>query len=177
MRIVVGSQNRPKLQAVESSFGGAFPGQEIVVEGVATDSGVSSHPTSAEESLAGAMNRMTHAQELMSGADYYVGIEGGLLRVGEQAWELGWVAVSDALGKTSTGLSPAIEIRGAMLEAILSGTELNDVIEAKLGIHKIGNKTGYLGLATNDLVTRQASYEQGIILALAAFLHPELYTD
>lgn len=177
MKIVVGSQNAPKVQAVKNSFESAFPGEEIIALGVKTDSGVSAHPTSAEESLNGAMNRAVHARELMSGADYYVGIEGGLLRVGEHAWELGWVAISDALGETSTGLSSAIEIRGAMLEAILSGTELNDIIETKFGIHRVGDETGYFGLATNDVVTRQAAYEHGISFALAAFLHPEFYAD
>ena len=175
MKIVVGSTNIPKTMAVEGSFNRAFPNDEIYVTGVSTESGVSSHPTSAQESIAGALNRLAQAKNHMPGADYYVGIEGGLLQVDHRMWEIGWVAIGNALGQIATGLSAGVELRGAILDAIINGEELDHVLEEKFDIHAAGNANGFYGLATNDLVTRQAAYEQGITFALAQFLHPEFY--
>ncbi|MGF7228575.1 MAG: DUF84 family protein [Candidatus Saccharibacteria bacterium] len=177
MKIIVGSHNVPKRNAVERAFRAAFPDEQITVESVDADSGVSSHPTSSEESINGAMARVAHAKELAAGADYYVGIEGRLLTTAGKTWEIGWVVISDAHGKIATGLSSGIEIQGKILRAITSGVELNDVLQNDYDITSAGNTNGYYGLATNDLVTRQAAYEQGITFALAPFLHPEFYMD
>lgn len=176
MKIVVGSTNEPKKNAVKNVFTSAFPDQEIIVETVSTDSGVSAHPVSGEEAITGALNRARRAKEAIASADYYVGIEGGLLTVLERTWEVGWVVIIDASGKTATGLSSGMELNGKMLHSILNGTELNKVLESDFDIRSAGSTTGIYGLATNDLVTRQAAYEQGIAFALAAFLHPEFYS-
>lgn len=175
--MVVGSTNQPKREAVAEAFGRVYPDEAIEVTGVATDSGVSSHPTSAEESLRGAENRIQGAMEQNPGADYYVGIEGGLLRAGERAWEIGWVAIRNTEGRIATAPSAGVEQRGKILQAILGGQELNDVLEERLGIAKIGNANGFYGLATDDVVTRQRAYTDAVIFALAQFKHPEFFED
>ncbi len=176
MKVVVGSKNIPKCAAVEASFSRAFPADNIIVEGLATESGVSSHPTSADESIRGALNRATEASLKISDADYYVGIEGGLLTHNDRAWEIGWVAIRNSQGQTTTGLSAGIELRGKVLEAIVNGIELNDVLKNDYGFEAAGSNSGFYGIATNDIVTRQDAYEQGITFALAPFLHPEFYS-
>lgn len=98
MEIVVGSENIPKKLAIKHAFRQLYPGESLDIQGISADSGVSSHPVSAEESLKGARQRIAHARELRPGADYYVGIEGGLLKVGDIAWELGWVAIENHKG-------------------------------------------------------------------------------
>jgi len=177
MKIIVGSEKKPKILSAAKSFAAAFPADEIEVSGVQTNSAVSSHPTSAEESLAGALNRVQHAKQLVPGADFYVGIEGGLLQVGDHAWELSYVVVMDSSGKSSTGLSAGIEIRGEILRQIRNGIELNDVLDLGFGIKSSGNANGFYGITTNDLVTRQSATEQAVLFALAPFLHPEFFAD
>lgn len=177
MKVVVGSKNIPKRNSVEKVFRAAFPDQEIFVETVSAESGVSSHPTTADESLAGAMARAAHAKELITDADYYVGIEGGLLSAAGRTWEIGWVTISDANGKIATGLSSGIEVQGKMLREIHGGVAMGEILARDFGIESAGNKNGFYGLATDDLVTRQQAYEQGIAFALAQFLHPEYYAD
>lgn len=176
MEIVLGSNNTPKRNAVLEAFSQAYKSDNIVIECVKTNSGVASHPTDAEEALQGAINRITDAREQQPGADYYVGIEGGLLQRGGRAWEIGWVAITNSVGKMATGLSAGIELKGEILKAILAGTELNDVLDNIYGIGKIGNINGFYGLATDDLVTRQQAYEHGLHFAIAQFKHPELYS-
>lgn len=177
MRVVIGSKNPPKVNAVKSAFEDVFPADEIMIECVGTESNVSSHPTSAEESIQGALNRAVQASRQIVGADYYVGIEGGLLRVGERAWEIGWVVIRSAEGRVASGLSSGIELRGNILKAIVEGVELNDVLEKDFGLNAAGSRNGFYGFATNDSVTRQEAYEQGVKVALAQFVHPEFYRD
>lgn len=175
MIIVLGSENIPKRDSVANAFGLAYPGEEINVSCIKTESGVSSHPTSAQEAVKGAINRANNAQLQSPNGDYFVGIEGGLLQVDDRAWEIGWVAILDCEGKIAVGLSAGIELKGRLLKAILDGQELNDVLDDIYGIGKIGNSNGFYGLATDDLVTRQQAYEQGIHFALAQYKHPELF--
>ena len=160
MKVVIGSSNLPKRNAVESSFKAVFPDEDIIIETVSTDSGVSSHPTSGGESITGALTRVTRAKELVADADYYVGIEGGLLRVSGRAWEIGWIAISNSDGKIATGLSSGIELQGSILRAVTDGIELNKVLESEYGIQSAGSSNGFYGLATNDLV-----YEASVIRA------------
>ena len=176
MKIVLGSNNIPKKNAVITAFSSAYKNGEIDVECVATDSGVSSHPTSVTDSLQGAINRLNDARRQRPDADYHVGIEGGLLQSDGRAWEIGWVAIGNSDGKVATGLSAGIEMKGELLRAILDGTELSEVLDKIHGVGRIGDTNGFLGLATDDVVTRQQAYEQGIQLAIAQFKKPELFT-
>lgn len=174
MRVVLGSENQPKLRSVESAFSSVF--RDIVtVDTSVAESGVSAHPTSAEESLAGAINRAENAKRLCPGADYYVGIEGGFMKVGSLVWEIGWIAIQNANNEVHTAPSAGVEIGGQVLDAILGGQELNDVLRDQFGIDNAGKSNGYYGIVTDDLVTRERGYVDAIIFALAPFQHPEFY--
>ena len=41
--------------------------------------------------------------------------------------------------------------------------------------HNIKQKGGAIGLLTNELETRQSTYQQALVLALAPFIHRQLY--
>lgn len=174
MKVIVGSQNTPKINAVKAIFTRYYPEEEIDVGGVGVSSDVSSHPISAEESIRGANNRATNAAALQPGADYYVGIEGGLLSINEKAWEIPWVVIVNSEGKSAIGIGAGIEIGPTILQAIRSGREL-DVVLDDMGFGRLGNANGFYGLATNDIVTREDAIRQGVAFALARFVHPELY--
>lgn len=175
MKVVVGSQNTPKINAVKSVFVRYFPDLEIEFLGEKVDSGVSSHPTSAEESIQGAKNRADNAESAQPGADYYVGIEGGLLEIGDKAWEIGWVVIRNKDGIYATGMGSGIEMGSTILQAIKEGRELDLVLE-DMGIGRLGNANGFYGLATNNIVTRQDALSQSVAFALAHFIHPELFS-
>jgi inosine/xanthosine triphosphatase len=151
VEIVVGSQNIPKHQAVTNAFLKLYPGESLEIQGVSADSGVASHPTSVEESLEGAMNRVKHARELHPDADYYVGIEGGLLSLGDLAWEIGWVAVESSEGEVFTAPSAGLEVKGKVLEAIRAGRELNDILKEDFKIENAGGTNGFYGVVTDTL--------------------------
>lgn len=175
MEIVIGSQNGPKKKAVVSAFRKVYPDKSLDIQTVAAESGVADHPTTAEESIKGAENRLRHAREIKPDADFYVGIEGGLLGVNDIAWELGWVAIENQKGELHTGISAGIEVKGKVLKAIVAGQELNEVLRDGHGIENAGNSNGFYGVATKDLVTREQAYEEAVIFALAPFNQPEYF--
>jgi len=86
------------------------------------------------------------------------------------------VAIRNSKDEIATGVSSGLELRGELLEAVLCGTELDEILESNFGVRPGRDGNGFYGLATNDLVTRQAAYEQAITFALASYLHPEFYT-
>ena len=101
MRVVVGSINPVKIQAVAEGFQEIFGKVEVV--GVKVDSGVSGQPFK-EEVIEGSVNRAVNALKL-TGADFGVGIEGGVIKLGEKWYNLGFVAIVDREGKIGTGTS------------------------------------------------------------------------
>lgn len=175
MKIIIGSTNASKLAAVNMAFSKLVLGEEFKCIGINVDSGISDHPTSARESIEGAINRVNATKDSYPGADYYIGMEGGLLNVNDHYWEIGWVAVLDVNGNLSTALSPGIELKGKLLKQILAGVELSLALESTIGLKDVGKKNGFYGLATDDVLDRQQAYAQGVIFAIAQFKHPELF--
>ena len=75
IRVLVGSKNPTKTNAVKDAFVEVFPKNNILVFGEAAPSLVSDQPMSNKETLVGAENRVGCL--LKKRSDYYVGIEGG----------------------------------------------------------------------------------------------------
>lgn len=175
MEVAIGSKNIPKQRAVAAAFRQVYPDDFLEFHTLAVDSEVSSHPTSAQESLEGALNRLKNAKAAQPEADFYVGIEGGLLRVEDRAWEHSWVAVEDKKGQLYTAISAGLEMRGKLLQAILNGQELGKAFAEQHGTENVGNKMGAYGHVTNNLVTRESATTDAVIFALAGFIHPEYF--
>jgi inosine/xanthosine triphosphatase len=175
MKVIVASLNPIKIQATLNAFKSFYPDREIVIETLDVDSGVSPHPTTAEESIQGALNRAEKASFSIIGADYYVGIEGGLIQSDSHVWEIGWVAIRSKNGQMATGLSSGVEMKGKLLELIKNGTELSQAIVETYNIESPSKTNGFYGLVTDDRITRESSYKEGVIFALSQFAHPEYF--
>jgi non-canonical (house-cleaning) NTP pyrophosphatase len=76
--IIVASRNPVKVRAAREGFARIFPGEEFSLGEVSVPSGVADQPFTSLETLQGAYNRALAAREAVPGADYWVGIEGGV---------------------------------------------------------------------------------------------------
>src|SRR3990172_372438 len=74
-RIAIGSQHPAKVAAATAVLRQAFPHAQIIA--LTVDSGVRPAPTSAEETIQGALGRARRALE-EAGADLGIGIEDGI---------------------------------------------------------------------------------------------------
>ena len=83
VNIVVGSKSSLKLDAVKAACEEVSIDADVI--GVSTSSGVPEQPVGYEEILSGALNR-SHEALANAGDAWTVGIENGLVRVGEERY-------------------------------------------------------------------------------------------
>jgi inosine/xanthosine triphosphatase len=174
MHIVVGSKNPAKIQAVRQAFTQVWPQTDWEIQSVSVDSGVSNQPMNDVDSITGAVNR-AHRALSQHPADYGVGLEGGLQQIGKQWFDCGWVVVVNQAGIEGIGSTARIITPPQMIKLIQTGMELGDVIDQVFGTENAKQKEGHFGLMTNNHITRSRGYQDGVIMALSRFLHPELF--
>ncbi len=174
LRVAVGSENPVKLEAVRQAFQKVWPNERFMVEGIKVSSQVSDQPMSDQESMTGARNRAHQAQQ-QTNADYGVGLEGGLQKIGDKWFDCGWIVVVNRHAQEGIGSTARIETPAKMMELIHQGLELGDVNDRVFGETNSKQAAGHFGLMTNNAITRTKGYTDGVIMALSRFLHPELF--
>ena len=175
MKIAVGSENPVKLEAARLAFGAVWPDEKWEIIGVAVASGVSDQPMSDEECIAGAKNRARSARAAAD-ADYGVGLEGGLHQIGEHFFDCGWIAVYDREGREGIGSTAKAPTPPRIVAMIQEGMELGTANDIVFGTTNSKQNDGHFGLMTKGVITRASGYRDGVIMALARFIHPELFS-
>jgi inosine/xanthosine triphosphatase len=174
MNIAVGSTNPVKIEAVLEAFQRAFPNKTIEVLGFKVKSGVSDQPMSDAESIQGATNRANKA--LAEGnADFGVGLEGGLQKIGGKWYDCGWAAVADKSGKIGIASSVRVETPAKMMDLIRAGKELGEVVDILSGQTNTKQAGGHFAFMTNGIINRKGGYRDAVVMALSRFLHSELW--
>jgi len=174
MLIAVGSKNPAKIKAAKIVVKKLFPGAKVLA--VDAPSKVSSQPKSDEEAIKGATNRAKYAK-IQTNADYAIGMEGGVHKIGKKWFECGWIAIIDKNGKWGIGSSGRYEVSKKLAEKIYSGKELGEVIDEITGRENVRNFEGAMGLITNGHLPRSKAYSHGILFAFAPFISDKKFWD
>ncbi|KAF0683922.1 Aste57867_24003 [Aphanomyces stellatus] len=175
-RIVVASKNPVKLGAARDGFEKIFPDQPCTVSGVDVPSGVNAQPMTSQETLDGAMNRVVAARTLAPDADFWMGIEGGVERCGEDAMEVfAWIVVQSADGKQGMSKTANFYLPSDVVQLVLEGLELGHADDRVFGHSNSKQKNGSVGILTGDLITRQTYYEHAVIMALIPFKNAQFH--
>ena len=174
MKIAVGSTNNAKLEAAKIAVHKMFPQAEII--GVSVRSKVSDQPKSDKESIKGAINRARSAQK-KTGANYGIGMEGGIQKIGKSWFESGWIAIVDKKGNLGLGSSARFEMSGKLAKELLSGRELRDVMNELTNRNDVHETDGAMGVLTAGHLKRAEAYSHGIIFAFAPFLSNKKFWD
>lgn len=176
MKILVGSKNPVKIEAVRESFEKYFENLEIAAFEV--ESGVSVQPVN-DETFVGAQNRASNLFDLNKrenlNADFFVGIEGGIIQIFGKWFAFGCMCVMDKGGKVGYGTSPHFELPDSVIEKLLSGIELGDVMDEIMRQENTKQKMGAIGYFTNGIMHRKDLYIAGLTVAVIPFLHDKLY--
>lgn len=173
MLIAVGSTNPTKVRPVRTVFSHYFG--KVKVVGVGVESGVPEQPIGEDQTYAGAVNRARRALAEVEGAEYGVGIEGGLAERSYGWFEYSLVVITNREGQIGIGASSGLTLPESILQRIHRGQNLEQAIDDMFGTQQIGEGIGMFGVMTNGYVTRAASVKQGVAFALSRFLHAELY--
>jgi inosine/xanthosine triphosphatase len=175
--IVVASKNPVKINAVHQGFTRMFPAQIFTVKGVTVPSEVPDQPLSDQETRQGAVNRVNNARTAEPGANYWVGLEGGIHAEADGSLQsFAWIvvkgrALSERTGRARTA---AYYLPEESARYVREGLELGDADDRAFGKTNSKQANGSSGLLTDDAITRTEVYEQAVILALIPFKKTEL---
>jgi len=176
MRVLVGSVNPVKIVAVRDVFEPYFPGAQV--EGIETLSGVPAQPV-GDDTFTGAENRaralLARNAEAGLGAEFCVGLEGGIAQYHARWFAFGAICVADATGRLGFGVSPLFELPPGVVDDLLGGSELGHVMDRLAGEHNTKQRGGAVGILTGGRITRRELYAQGVAMALIPFLNPGLF--
>lgn len=168
-RVVVGSINPVKLNAVRDAFVIFFAGDradqwEYISYNV--PSGVSEQPMSDEEAIRGAKNRVFKAEKIDCDADFYVGIEAGVID------RISWMEVFDWIyvktkEKETIGCTGRFILPEKVVELVRFGKNLSSAMDMCYKTKDIGKKEGAIGLLSKGKISRTKYTIHGILLALS----------
>ncbi|MDR2064012.1 MAG: DUF84 family protein [Candidatus Nomurabacteria bacterium] len=167
-KFVLSSENVAKrlaaMQALKKVFGDDF---ELVCVGV--DSGVAKTPTTDDEGIRGALNRIENAKKLISDADGYLGLEGIITSNAFGAFLCGWAVVKLKNGKTWAGCSAKVQLPPELAKKLKTNLELSELVaetfpERAQDLPKIGTN----GVLTKGLYTRQDEFVDALVCAFGA---------
>lgn len=176
MKVIVASKNPTKLASTKQAFDHYFKGQKITYASSEVASGVSDQPMSIEETIQGAINRAKAASS--PDADFSVGIEGGMsfYKIGghEYAVELSWVCVYDCqTGTNEIASSAGFPVFPKVIKHLHNGQNLTQAMAKEYGLQDLGQKNGYIGWLSGDVITRQSSNYEAVYLALSSLMKEE----
>ncbi|WP_063370016.1 inosine/xanthosine triphosphatase [Pseudoalteromonas luteoviolacea] len=175
LKILVGSKNPVKINAAKTIFQKYYPETEIVCEGLHAPSGVPDQPLGELDTRLGAQNRVDYLKAHHD-ADFYCAMEGGAARFDYGAATFAFVVIADKQ-QTSINRSCNLPLPDKIYSALEQGEELGHVMDRVFNTTNIKQKGGAIGLLTNNLATRESSYTQALTLAMAPFIHSELYSS
>ena len=175
MKIIIASKNPVKIQAVHDGFAEMFPDWTLETEGVSVPSEVSDQPMGDEETFTGALNRAKNAQKAKPNADFWIGVEGGNIRHGENEMEvMAWIVVisKDKIGKARTA---GFFLPQKVVDLINQGYELGHADDIVFNLDNSKQKMGSAGLLTDGVMNRLRLYVPAVIFALIPFFKKDLY--
>jgi inosine/xanthosine triphosphatase len=167
MKVAIGSGNPVKIAAVKLAFRKVFPKGNFAFIPIEVPSGVPAQPFGSQ-TIRGAANRAERARK-KADADYGVGIEGGIRKVGRKRHFLeAWSVIVDRDGRKTLGAATMSQISGGVLGKIIKeGKELGKATDEVFGTKDVGRKEGFVGVMTNGVVTRKDALAYAVTMALA----------
>lgn len=133
---------------------------------------------SDQETLQGAVNRVKNAQSLSPGADFYVGLEGGVEDVDGELHEFAWIVVQSRDGKIGKGKTCTFLTPPAFRKLVLEqGKEIGEASDIIFGESNSKQKMGAIGLLTKGVIDRIELYRHAVVAALIPFTQTKLYHE
>ncbi len=173
MKVAVGSRNPVKVKATQNVLKKIYKNLEVV--SVDADSGVPSQPFGLEQTIEGAVNRAKNAFSMEF--DLSVGIESGLMETPNSITgyiDLQWCAVFDG-DRITLGVSSGFEYPPRVIDEVLKGCEVGDVMDKVTGVENLGEKAGAVSYLSRGMLDRTGNTEQCVLTAMIPWMNKEVY--
>lgn len=180
--IYVGSTNPAKIDAVKGALDeiirlekatnpeGGFQRTGIKVIGQAVPSGVGAQPRSDEETIQGALNRCRNLQRSYPGS-ICIGLEGGVQETSYGLFLTNWGALIDEQGSVYIAGGARLPLPDILADQIRSGAELGAVIDQYAQEQKVGQKSGAVGILTENVIDRSQLFREVVLLLFGQKKH------
>ncbi len=177
MKIIVGSKNPSKIEAVKEILMEYPDFKDSEVVGIEASSDVSDQPKSLDETIKGAINR---AKNCFNDCKFSIGLESGLMKV--PSTKTGFMDVTACAifdGKTiHLGLSSAFEYPIEVTNLVFDkGINITQAF-FKTGLTdnpRLGSAEGAIGFLTKGRLIRKEYTKQALRTALIHLENPGLY--
>jgi len=174
IKVFVSSENPVKIEATKEAFLKYF--EDVEVKGIKVDSGVSNQPIN-DETFIGAKNRAFNLKKFCEKnnmkADFFVGIEGGIININSKWFGIGAICIVSEKGDIGFGTSPLFQLPKNIIENLLKGKELGEVMDEITEDKNTKQKYGAIGFFTKGKMNRKDLYVAGLTVALVPFLNKE----
>jgi non-canonical (house-cleaning) NTP pyrophosphatase len=167
-RFVLSSENVAKKLAAKQVIAKVF-GDDFELVCVSVDSGASDTPTTDDEGIRGALNRIENAKKLVPDADGYLGLEGIITSNSFGTFLCGWAVVEMKNGKIYAGCSAKVQLPLQLVGKLAENPKLSELVakeypERARDFPKIGTN----GVLTNGLYTRQDEFVDALVCAFGS---------
>jgi len=176
--VAVGSKNPSKIKGIQIAFEKIFKTKtNILSRSVKTS--LPPQPIGLKTTIKGAIERAINVKAILSNADFYVGLEAGLIPI--PATITGYMdfqvaAVLDNDNKVTIGFGPGFEFPNYAVRYVLAcGREIEEAMIKISGIENIGDNVGAIGFLTNNIIVRENLSELATIMALIPRVKKNLY--
>lgn len=172
MKIIVGTKSQKKVDVALAVFKSVLNIQKVTVESYDAKSNMPEAPHGRETYL-GAYNRATECYKL-GGADYYIGIESGLVKRYGNMFEEAWAVVISQDGIERIGYSSGLMLPKIVVDKMNEGQKHNEIMaffdkEFNLPDDNRDTWSRYTG----GNINRQVSLEEALRNALIQIVHSE----
>ncbi len=166
MKIIIGTKNNSKVEVVKQVFQDIHGSPQIDVVSHDAQSGVPEAPH-GRETYQGALNRANECYEI-GNADYYIGIESGLVKRYGLNFEEAWAVIIDNHGNKLVGYSSGLMLPNQVSNRMDDGELHNEImkdLDARLNLPE-GNRdtwSRYTGGNLSRVVSLHEALRNAII--------------
>ncbi|MEH7074716.1 DUF84 family protein [Neobacillus drentensis] len=171
MKIIIGSKNPAKINAVKNSFT-----SEDEFVNLDIPSGVNEQPFSDEETIKGAINRAIGALKQGKG-DIGIGLEGGVQETSYGLFICNWGALVSNEGETFIAGGARIPLPEEVAIRLRSGEELGLVMEDFANKKNVRKQEGAVGIFTNGMVSRSEMFTHVMDLLVGQYKRANNWTE
>src|SRR5699024_5648946 len=87
-----------------------------------------------------------------------IGLEGGVMYIGDQLYLCNWGALATSCNKVFTASGARILLPEEIAKQLKAGSELGDLMDDYALKKEVSKREGAIGIFTNDLITRKEMF-------------------
>jgi inosine/xanthosine triphosphatase len=172
MKIVIGTKNQKKIDVTLSVFKSVLSIEDVAVEGRNAQSGVPEAPYD-QQTYQGAYNRAVECYK-EDDADFYIGIESGLVERYGNIFEEAWAVVISHDGTETIGYSSGLMLPKAVVDRMNAGQKHNEIMAHFDKVFNLpDDNRDTWSRYTGGNISRQVSLEEALRNALIQIVHSE----